>query len=129
MFGTIIFAAVLSLVTFVMTALMLPESLPEDQRHRHALSIRKHLKIFDDMISVGKNHYRIALLRIVLGLFFLFFIGFVTVFILYLKDYYGFDTLQVGLMTSLVAGIFLLHQFVVLPRISKIFSPNQILLM
>jgi MFS transporter, DHA1 family, tetracycline resistance protein len=128
-FGTIVFAMVLSLITFIMVGTKLPPSpyKPDLDNLPPKESILKHLNIFKQLKD-SVHDYRMGVLWVMIGMFFLLFLGYTTIYVLHAQQVLWFSIVEVGLIGTMVWLCFAFHQLVTLPRINRVMGPYLILL-
>lgn len=126
-FGTIISAAVLSLITLIVLWLTLPK-LPRKELDT-PLSIMDTIHIPRQIRRSTLESPSLGILRVLISVFYVLFLGYTTIYVLHATQAFGLSLVQIWLIGTGIGLVFALQQFVTLPRIHKHLSSSQILLL
>lgn len=129
-FGTIIGAAFLSLLTFTILRVSLPES-PYKPLKKQLISLKQFIhkiNIPNDIITISKSDRRMGILRLLIGVFFALFLWYTTIYVLHATNELGLSIVQIGLVWTMVWLVFAANQIAVVPYVSRLFGPYHMLL-
>lgn len=131
-FGTIIGAAFLSLVTFVILWITLPESPKKNTQTKQLISVKEFLHTINiprDLITIWQSDSRMGTLWLLIGVFSSLFLGYTTIYVLHATGILWLSIVQIGLVGTMVGLVFAINQIFIVPRVSHFFGPYHILLL